>query len=334
MSKNSLFINKKVWSSFTDEELENYKAKIFDHYRKFGFPYFKLSEKEINKVFNNLKKLDASTLLKNDNILSQHMLGLNVVNYYMPHMWETKCNGFTTPLDAFNNDDMLRKAIDKRIRFGDNMSDAGMRKVLSWVHGTHRVSNFRPTIAKYMYETYGGDKNLDFSSGYGGRLLGFLSTNDKCKEYIGVEPNIKTYNQLCLIKDEILHNKKIVIYNEAFEDLQFPDKSFDFIFSSPPYFNTEEYGYDKKQSFIRFPTKESWRVNFLLALIKNSYDFLKEDGTFAINIANVKNYKDLEKDTLGMAKEIGFKLIKTYKMSLSSLMSKGFKYEPIFVFKK
>jgi len=45
-------------------------------------------------------------------------------------------------------------------------------------------------------------------------------------------------------------------------------------------------------------------------------------------------YPTLEKDTLQLADEAGFKLEKTYQMALSALMKNGFKYEPIFVFKK
>lgn len=67
---------------------------------------------------------------------------------------------------------------------------------------------------------------------------------------------------------------------------------------------------------------------------RKNYQYLKKGGNFIINIANVKTYKELEKDTLDICKEVGFEYITTYKMSLSALMSKGFKYEPIFHFKK
>jgi len=153
---NKLFINKKVWSKFSDEEMTSYINDVFLYYKKNGFPYFDLNESAIEKVFNKMIILDTDTLLLDDNVLKQIMLGLNLVNFYMPHMWDVKCNSFTTPMDCFNNDEMLLKAITKRVKYGDNMSDAGMRKTLSWTHGTHRVSNFRPSIAKYIYDNYSG----------------------------------------------------------------------------------------------------------------------------------------------------------------------------------
>jgi len=122
--------------------------------------------------------------------------------------------------------------------------------------------------------------------------------------------------------------------NSAVEDCKFDEGEFDLAFSSPPYFNTEEYAYEDTQSFVRYTEAESWRDNFLEPLIDNCYKWVKEDGHFIINVANVRTYKTLEADTVRLAKERGFKLVKTYKMTLSSLMGSGFKYEPIFVFKK
>ena len=190
---NKLFINKKIWNEFSEDDMNNYLKEVFDYFRKEGFPHFELSDEKCNKVLQNMIDFNSKSLLIEGDVIRQVMNGLNLVNYFMPHMWGVKCHNFTTPLDCFDNDVMLKKAILKRITYGDNMSNAGMRKALSWTHGTHRVSNFRPTVAKYIYDRYGGEGNiLDFSSGYGGRLLGALSSN-KVKSYTGTDPCIKTF---------------------------------------------------------------------------------------------------------------------------------------------
>ena len=331
---NNININNKIWGNFTEDEMNTYINNVFKHYKSNGFPFFKLSEIEIEKEISKIKLYDTTSILESDNKLKQVMIGLNLVNYYMPHMWETKCHSFTTPMNAFLSDDMLLKAIQKRVKFGSNMSDAGMRKALSWVSGTHRVSNFRPTIAKWIYDNFSIDGNvLDFSCGYGGRLFGALSS-DKVKSYTGTDPCTKTYNSLLELNKRINVYKNVKIYNKAFEDLELEKDFYDLSFSSPPYFNTEEYSYEDNQSFIRYKTKEEWKEKFLKPLIEKNYQYLKKGGNFIINIANVKTYKELEKDTLDICKEVGFEYITTYKMSLSALMSKGFKYEPIFHFKK
>ncbi len=332
--ENEIFINNKIWKKYSDDELKIFATNVFKHYRDVGFPYFKLSDEEIDKEIYKMRNYDTSYILQEDDKLKQVMTGLNFVNFFMPHMWETKCHSFTTPMDAFLNDEMFMKAINKRILFGSNMSDAGMRKALSWVSGTHRVSNFRPTIAKWVYDNFSGDGNvLDFSCGYGGRLFGALSSK-KVKSYTGTDPCTKTYNSLLEINKRIIVYKNVKLYNKAFEDLELENNVYDLSFSSPPYFNTEEYSYEDTQSFIRYKTKNEWREGFLEKIISKNFLYLKKDANFVINIANVKTYPELEKDTVDIAEKIGFKLIRTYKMSLSALMNKGFKYEPIFHFKK
>ncbi len=52
-----------------------------------------------------------------------------------------------------------------------------------------------------------------------------------------------------------------------------------------------------------------------------------------LNIANVKKYQELEQDALLVASQEGFILHDTIKLRLSS-MKGGFKYEPIYIFKK
>jgi tRNA1(Val) A37 N6-methylase TrmN6 len=81
-------------------------------------------------------------------------------------------------------------------------------------------------------------------------------------------------------------DKQVELYNIPFEDFQ-TDKKFDLIFSSPPYFNTEKYCNEETQSFKRYPTKLEWKNGFLKKLIEKSYQFLKTDSYFVINIANV-----------------------------------------------
>ena len=53
-----------------------------------------------------------------------------------------------------------------------------------------------------------------------------------------------------------------------------------------------------------------------------------------INIANVKSFKHLEDTTVWIAEQEGFVLEEAYRLALSKISGNGFKYEPIFVFRK
>jgi len=53
-----------------------------------------------------------------------------------------------------------------------------------------------------------------------------------------------------------------------------------------------------------------------------------------INIANVKSFMSLEDATIWIAEQEGFVLEEAYRLALSKINGIGFKYEPIYVFRK
>ena len=75
-------------------------------------------------------------------------------------------------------------------------------------------------------------------------------------------------------------------------------------FSSPPYFNFEDYKYGN-QSYKEGTSYEDWKENYLRPTFKNIYKYLIEDGYFLINIKNLKKYPLVE-DSLKIAQECGF----------------------------
>jgi DNA modification methylase len=117
-----------------------------------------------------------------------------------------------------------------------------------------------------------------------------------------------------------------------------PEKEMlDFCFTSPPYFDLEKYSDEDSQSYKKFPNRELWLNGYLRTTFENCYHGLKPSKHMAINIADKKGNK-LELDTIRIAEEVGFKLVKTLKLALSNInlrdKSKKFKYEPIYIFIK
>lgn len=327
-----LFINKKVWQAFTPEQTDAYVNDVFDLYRKKGFPYYPTDMESRTKEFNKLLRYDFSQLFDPETkAFRQTMHGLNLAWSYQPHSFGVRCGKLRTPIEAFEDDDIFKRVIRKRMVRGDNMSDSGIRKTLRVFTGTQGVSNFRPTAAAAIYKHFcpNGGKVWDMSSGYGGRLLGSYLAG---VEYIGTEPCTLNYNGICQMNTDFnlggtIHQLGSEVFRPEFESL-------DFCFTSPPYFNTEEYSDEETQSYIKYPTKELWRDGFLHDTMQNCMYGLKPGCCMAININNVKSYPTLEEDTISVAKQVGFEHIDTYYLALSKLNGYGFKYEPIFVFKK
>lgn len=329
-----IFINKKVWKTFSEGELNQYVDDVYNHYRRHGFPYFRQDRDFRDNEFRKLMNYDGQVL--DNDILKQTMHGLSLAWSYMPHSWNVRCNNRLTPLEAFNDDVTFRKVIRKRIRMGDNMSDNGIRKMLKMFSGVQSVSNFRPTVASALYSHYAPDGHvLDMSSGFGGRLLGAIKAN---VDYTGYDPSSATYEGLQeIIKDYGREDKSYTIIKDGSENMDFENK-FDFAFTSPPYFDTEKYSDEITQSYKKFPTKEEWIEGFLRTTIRNTYNALKSGKCMALNVANVKSFSDFEEVTQRIALEEGFTFEKEMYLALSNSnfrnKSSAFKYEPIFIFKK
>lgn len=330
----NISIPKKTWNNFTEEEMNRYVDSVFTYYKNIrGFPYYPTDKENRDKEFNNLLKYNMSDIITNDTI-KQTMHGLALAWSYFPHSWEVICNGMKTPKDVFDNDELFRKVIEKRIKIGDNMSDSGIRKMMKIFTGVQCVSNFRPTAAGAIYDMFAKNGVVwDMSGGFGGRLLGAIKS--EVRKYITTDPSTKTYKGLVELNAD--YGNEIGEIHKLGSEQFTPDKnSLDLCFTSPPYFNTEQYSDEKTQSYNKYDEQEKWRVGFLRKTMENCYFGLKNNKHMLINIANVRSYKNLEEDTIKSGIEAGFTHTGTLKMVLSSMTTSktNIKYEPIFVFKK
>lgn len=327
---NIMDYRKKHFKLFDTEEREEFVEKVFSYYRTHGFPYYNYSKEERLKIFRRLKDFDINDIDEGDSIGWTGTAG-GLASYYHPHMFEIETRDSNiTPIKNFNNDKTFRSIIHRRIKSGDDILPYGMRKALN-MFSVQGVSNFRTTVAKYMYEKYGNKGDvLDFSSGFSGRLIGAMASD--ITSYTGIEPAQKTYQGLLNTYEDLKEHSatKCQLYNICAEDYFSPDTKYDFIFSSPPYFDLEKYSKEPNQSYIKYDTYEKWLEKFLEKVFSNCREMLKPNGIFAINIANTPKHP-LYDDTLNLCLKY-FNIIEIKKMKLSSL-SKNYKIEPIIILK-
>ena len=320
---------------------EDYVVDVaFNYFRRKGFPHYHIEDGEKITQMDKLIRFNHLSLLDGDNI-NQSMHSLRLAWSYFPHFWGVKCGSSKyTSLDVFNDDILFKKTLKQTYKYcmkyeGGVMRMSRIRQLLKVYNGVQVVSNFRPSAAKLIYELFSGSGVVwDMSSGWGGRLLGALSSF-KIKKYIGTEPSTKTYKGLLEIKDDFKYlNKDVEIHCRGSEDFV-PDKNtLDLCFTSPPYFDTERYSDEPTQSYIKYPSEDGWINSFMKDTIENCYYGLKINGFLVLNIANTSSAKKIEEGLLLLAKNIGFKYVKTMQLVLSAINGGGYKYEPIYVFKK
>lgn len=315
--------------------------RLVERIRSEGFPHYRLSDDEKIRDFMGFASYDRSNLIKGD-VIGQTLHGLGLLWTYFPHHWSIRCGKMRTPVEVWEDDELFRKAILSRVKWGGyyldetsspNMTPANVRKAIRTASGVQRVSNFRPTAAAAIYDRFASGAVWDMSSGFGGRLLGAI-VSDRVTKYIGCDPSIKTMTGLRSIAKEFGGGKTIELHEVGSEDFSPEEESVSLCFTSPPYFDTELYADEPTQSAIRFRSASAWRDGFLKKTLRNAYGALIPGGRLVINIADVKSYPTLVFDCEAIAHDIGFVQEDGLRLALSSITKGGFKYEPVLIFKK
>ena len=181
--------------------------------------------------------------------------------------------------------------------------------------GTYTATQFKPNVAKALYEKHCAVNVLDTSCGWGDRLAGFYGT--PCTQlYVGCDPNpdvFEVYKRQCLAYERMLGGsplltesqdyfecvgkKTVKIWRKPSEDVDWSlyTDTFDFYFTSPPYFETEIYAADTlqsaEQSWSRYSSFEKWRDDFFFKVTRQVWGCIKTDGYMMINIIEPRSRK-------------------------------------------
>jgi len=145
-----------------------------------------------------------------------------------------------------------------------------------------------------MYDYFGAEQVLDFSSGWGDRLCGFLASD--AKHYVGVDPNeslFQGYDRM--LADFNVPNKKVELFNSCAEDVSYGNREFDLVFTSPPYYDVERYTQESNQSWKQYKKLDNWLNNFLFQALDNAWDHLKRGGHLVVNISDVYCHHEINK---------------------------------------
>ena len=148
--------------------------------------------------------------------------------------------------------------------------------------GTYIATQFKPVVAKAIYDITNAKTVLDTSCGWGDRLAGFFASD--AEEYYGCDPNPNTYQryqeQISSYNKLLSKPKKVTIWRCGAEDLPYHKlPQIDCAFTSPPYFSTEEYNkggeHEEDQSWAKFNEYDKWRDDFYLPVAEKTMSVSK-----------------------------------------------------------
>ena len=325
---------KKDWNNLNDDNKNQLIDILTQHYWQRGFPYPLYSIKELECDFQSLKNKDP---ICTENIIQSGIMGVKICNHFVHSRYSAYRFDRGNPIKiTWSDKDYLRKFIKNRLRYFDRcFSDSTIRTGIS-LKGT--TTNFPPIVAKFIYSKFAGEgKILDFSAGFGGRLLGFLANGKG--SYEGVDPNQKSIEELMHLADTVclwagINRDHIVFHCSPFEDLEFIPDTYDLIFSSPPYFGLEKYSSDLGQSIIRYPEYGEWLEKFWFTTLYKSSVYLKKGGHLVFTLGNYKTF-NLKKDTEKFMTSLPLLLIEPQlKISVHNVFQNNEKDEILFIFRK
>jgi len=205
------------------------------------------------------------------------------------------------------------------------------------------ASQFSPSLARSVYEFFRAKDVLDFSSGWGDRLVGFHASN--ARSYTGIDPNHRLLEPYRDISDFCNTGKTVKHICDSASNVDFSSLSYDFVFTSPPYFDLEIYADDPLQSVNLFPTLSSWKEDFLFDVLGKIYRGLQEGGRIAVNICDAPYKKVFVcEDLLAFMKGLGanYEGVIGYPLKvrpragsrLKNLLKDGTQAEPVFIWAK
>lgn len=337
------FLNNEEYLNLSEEDKQEYLQDVLQEIRKINiFPIIYFNEQGIKKEIKSVFQKDICFV--DDVLYTKASQGLLLLDYLFPNLHLAECyniNG-NNVYNRFYNDDKLLFCLNKA--FSSPTKVSNMRTLYFKISRFYWNTpiNFPPIRAKAIYEKFCPPNGIiyDYSAGYGGRMLGALSSSHNFT-YIATDPNKNTYHNLLKLGSYIeqvsnRHNS-YYIYNLQSEKLILEQKSIDFIFSCPPFFKKEIYSNESNQSTQNYPIYEDWLEHYVRPTIKNCFIALKENGFYGVDIMNYcyagKKF-ELIKDWIRIAEEEGFYYRQSYQIRSQFRNKSSQDSEKIYIFTK
>lgn len=255
-----------------------------------------------NREYNLPKIPERSTNLGRNRLIvtsSEDYMRMNFISDLFMEDLRIQCTRFDQKMSTWQNWIANKKAIIAQASKTGRMTVLGLNDVIY----THVLGcgNFRSSLVAGFIDMYQAKSMLDISSGWGDRLIGAISKNIR---YVGYDPNtalVPRYKAIIntLVQDED-SRKKFTLVAKPFERTPLPDPAerFDMVFSSPPFFNLENYSDEETQSMHRYKEYDAWMEGFLYPALDKAWDSLNSGGYMVINMNNVTAKQNIVGDMI------------------------------------
>ncbi len=291
---------------------------LIDAIRSNGYPYKKytMNDEQVHQMFRNLsdyipeiiqKRYEIKNITFKTNLTylgqpmlliqrSEDYLKYNLLSEYFQEDCRIRCKRYDQTLSPYeywinNIDSTIEYTLNKYKKLNNYTLRESLYELIL------ECTTFRPTVMVSIIKLFSGHHILDFSSGWGDRLIGAMACDNLIDFYCGVDPNSclhPNYNKMINFFGKN-HDKYMMIKSE-FQTANVPIKDYDLVFTSPPYFVLEKYSDEETQSIHDNTDVDDWLNNFLFFSLKKCWNLLIDQGHMIININDIRDsYKFVEK---------------------------------------
>ena len=253
--------------------------------------------------FNKLRLIGSKACI----ISSRCRTGNNVVDYFTfterlntKGKYDVNFFEFIANIDEFKK----KKFISNMLKYYEDVKNKNKTKnnyiVLKEVYNIciSAINIFRPLVAMEMYIKYKPISVLDFTCGWGGRLVGACALN--IPNYIGIDINTNLLNPYLEMKSffKNISETNVDIFFESAVDFDYSKITYDMVLTSPPYYFLEKYSNNEN-----YNSKNEMKNKFYIPVFSNTYKYLQQGGYYCLNI-NKEIYETICIDLLGVANDI------------------------------
>ena len=230
-----------------------------------------------SEYYNDLRKLDEFDA--DENVYK--LCGNKIIYHHQFEILVRTPARHGKTFHEFMTDDTLRKQLLCETIKRMTGSDLGRKitpSVIFRVFSANKncVSIFKPSTAKYIYKYYGAKHVLDFTAGWGGRMLGAYSLGIS---YTGIDSNINMKPEYDIMMTKLNKDNLKMLWDNCLNiDLSLYD--FDLVLTSPPYINLEKY-----EHMTPFDSDDMYYKEFLIIMLDRCLEHIKQNGWVCINIS-------------------------------------------------
>lgn len=277
------------YSQYTDEEKHAVAKDLKEHTTESALHDYEKIKLAI-KDLDNVKPLSPIGLNFIENFVQLELLstkskqGISFFDFwYNRDFYMSRDNSTTNLINSIKKN----KPYLTEIKIG--------KQVFNLYYGSIHI--FRPINALKVYKQFQPNTILDFTMGWGGRLLAATLLN--IPKYIGIDYNTKLIEPYKKMTDILKIDTKteIDLYFQNSLDFDYSKIEYDMVFTSPPFYNKEIYG-----GKDTYKTKEEWDENFYVPIFQKTWTHLKTGGTYCLNVP-CELYERVLKKMLGNATE-------------------------------